>query len=213
LIKARIKAGDAPLTRSEYRLIQKQKDDINKVIPFLIIALTLEEVIPLIAIYAPFMLPSTCILPAQQQRIQARRAEKTKAFVTQYKYLYGQLKLMEDPKGFLPLQSLRLQEASTAVCGLLGLSTIGIDALRMRRIRRHLEFVTRDDQLLMHHTASLSHRELQEALEERGIMTQGLSQQQLQARLTMWLEFVKGSSTDVDAYALARRLSILISSH
>ena len=63
------------------------------------------------------MLPSTCILPAQQQRIQARRVEKTKAFAAQYKYLYGQLKLMEDPKGFLPLRSLRLQEASTAVCG------------------------------------------------------------------------------------------------
>lgn len=52
---------------------------------------------------------------------------------------------------------------------LLGLSTIGIDALRIRRIRRHLEFVTRDDQLLMQHTASLSHRELREALEERGM--------------------------------------------
>ncbi|KAF8813624.1 hypothetical protein BYT27DRAFT_7083804 [Phlegmacium glaucopus] len=213
LIKARIKAGGAPLTRSEYRLIQTQKDDVNKVIPFLMIALILEEVIPLIAIYAPFMLPSTCILPSQQQRIEAKRAEKTKAFATQYKSLYGRLKRTEDPKGFLPLHSLRLEEASTAVCGLLGLSTIGINALRIRRIRRHLEFITRDDQLLMQHTASLSHRELQEALEERGIMTQGLSQQELQARLVMWLEYVKGSSTHVNAYALERRLSILISRH
>ena len=135
LIKARIKSGGAPLTRSEYRLIQTQKDDIKKcvltlsllhfhhsssihrVIPFLIIALILEEVIPLIAIYAPFMLPSTCILPSQQQRIEAKRAEKAKVFATQYKYLYGQLKGTENPKGFLPLQSLRLEEASTAICG------------------------------------------------------------------------------------------------
>lgn len=63
------------------------------------------------------MLPSTCILPSQQQRIEERRAEKAKTFATQYKYLYGQLKETESPKGFLPLQSLRLQEASTAVCG------------------------------------------------------------------------------------------------
>ena len=63
------------------------------------------------------MLPSTCILPSQQQRIETKRAEKAKAFAAQYKYLYGQLKRTEDPKGFLPLQSLRLQEASTAVCG------------------------------------------------------------------------------------------------
>jgi len=201
------------LTRFEHRLIQTQRDDVIKVIPFIFIALILEEVIPLIAIYAPFMLPSTCILPSQQQRIEEQRAEKAKAFAIQYKYLYGQLKETESPKGFLPLQSLRSQEASTAVCGLLGLPTIGIDMLRIWRIRRHLEFVTRDDQLLMQHTVSLSHRELQEALTERGIMTQGLSQQELQARLTMWLEFVKDSSTHVDVYALTRRLSILISSY
>jgi LETM1 and EF-hand domain-containing protein 1, mitochondrial len=63
------------------------------------------------------MLPSTCILPSQQQRMEDKRAEKAKAFATQYKYLYGQLKETENPRGFLPLQSLRLQEASTAVCG------------------------------------------------------------------------------------------------
>ena len=134
LIRARIKAGGTPLTRSEYRLIQTQKDDvykcvfftllhlhhsysIHRLIPFVIIALILEEAIPLIAIYAPFMLPSTCILPSQLQRMEDKRAEKAKAFATQYKYLYGQLKETENPRGFLPLQSLRLQEASTAVCG------------------------------------------------------------------------------------------------
>lgn len=137
LIRARIKAGGTPLTRFEHRLIRTQKDDIvkcvffffspfcifhhsfsiHRIIPFLFIALILEEAIPFIAIYAPFMLPSTCILPSQQQRIEERRAEKAKTFATQYKYLYGQLKETESPKGFLPLQSLRLQEASTAVCG------------------------------------------------------------------------------------------------
>ena len=135
--------------------------------------------IPIIAIHAPVnMYPP----------IEAKRAEKAKAYATQYKYLYGQLKRSENPKGFLPLQSLRLEGASTAICGcvllvlmgrglelilflfrLLGLSTIGIDALRIRRICRHLELITKDDQLLMQHAASLSHRELREALEERGM--------------------------------------------
>lgn len=90
---------------------------LHRVVPFIVIALILEEAIPLIAIFAPFMLPTTCILPSQQQRIEDQRAEKAKAFATQYKYLYGQLKETENPKGFLPLQSLRLQDASTAVCG------------------------------------------------------------------------------------------------
>jgi LETM1-like protein len=134
LIRARVKAGGTPLTRSEHRLIRTQKDDVIKcvfftllhfhhsfsiyrIIPFVFIALILEEAIPVIAICAPFMLPSTCILPSQQQRIEEQRAEKAKTFAIQYKYLYGHLKETESPKGFLPLQSLRLQEASTAVCG------------------------------------------------------------------------------------------------
>ena len=49
--------------------------------------------IPIIAIHAPVnMYPP----------IEAKRAEKAKAYATQYKYLYGQLKRSENPKGFLP---------------------------------------------------------------------------------------------------------------
>ena len=128
------------MTRAEYRLIHTQKDDINKcvyvfslsshhfssqpffscskrVIPFLIIALLLEEVIPLIAIYAPFMLPSTCILPSQRERIEAKRSEKAATFSTQYSGIYRTLMQTENPSGFLPLSSLHLDSAPTAICG------------------------------------------------------------------------------------------------
>ncbi|KAF8160991.1 hypothetical protein B0H34DRAFT_781657 [Crassisporium funariophilum] len=214
MIKARIKEGGTSLTRSEFRLIQTQKDDINKVIPFLIIAVLLEEVIPLIAIYAPFMLPSTCILPSQRLRIETKRAEKAQAFAAKYAHVYPELKRSENPAGFLPLASLRLEGASTAACALLGLSTIGIDALRIRRIRRHLEFIIKDDQLLLQaaHAHPLSHRELKEAVEERGIlMAQGLSHKELQSRLSTWLNAIKDSSETVDDSAIARRLALLFS--
>jgi hypothetical protein len=54
---------------------------------------------------------------------------------------------------------------------LLGLSTIGIDFLRIRRIKRHLDFIAMDDKLLLQNDAgiNLSNRELQEALKERGL--------------------------------------------
>jgi hypothetical protein len=42
--------------------------------------LVLEEVIPLIALYAPGMLPSTCILASQRERIEAKRYEKQRAY-------------------------------------------------------------------------------------------------------------------------------------
>lgn len=52
---------------------------------------------------------------------------------------------------------------------LLGLSTLGFDALRIHRIRRHLDFLAEDDRLLLKETPNLSDKELTEALEERGL--------------------------------------------
>jgi LETM1 and EF-hand domain-containing protein 1 len=45
-----------------------------------VIVLVLEEVIPLIVLYAPGMLPSTCILASQRARIDANRREKQRAY-------------------------------------------------------------------------------------------------------------------------------------
>lgn len=52
---------------------------------------------------------------------------------------------------------------------MLGLSTIGIDALRVRRIQKHLAFIARDDEMLLRDSTPLSLRALVEALEERGM--------------------------------------------
>ena len=45
--------------------------------------LLLEEVIPLIVLYAPGMLPSTCILASQRERIETKRCEKQRAYATE----------------------------------------------------------------------------------------------------------------------------------
>jgi LETM1 and EF-hand domain-containing protein 1 len=42
--------------------------------------LVLEEVIPLIVLYAPGMLPSTCLLASQRERIETKRYEKQRAY-------------------------------------------------------------------------------------------------------------------------------------
>lgn len=51
-----------------------------RLIPFLLIVIIAEEVIPLVVIYAPFLLPSTCLLPSQKERIDAKKREKQKSF-------------------------------------------------------------------------------------------------------------------------------------
>jgi hypothetical protein len=51
-----------------------------RLVPFVAIVLLLEEVIPLIVLYAPGMLPSTCILASQRERIDAKRREKQRTY-------------------------------------------------------------------------------------------------------------------------------------
>ncbi|KJA27769.1 hypothetical protein HYPSUDRAFT_212343 [Hypholoma sublateritium FD-334 SS-4] len=204
-IRARVAAGGAPLTRAEFRLIATQRDDITKLVPFLVIALLLEEVIPLIAIYAPGVLPSTCILPSQRARIDAKRAEKARAFAGAYAGVYAALAAQAPAGGALPRAALARRDAPIAVCGTLGLSTLGPDALRTRRIAAHLAFLARDDALLQPDTP-LSRRALVDALEERGIRTAPeMTHADLHARLRAWLDAVRGADD-----ALARRLALVV---
>ncbi|KAI0305417.1 hypothetical protein B0F90DRAFT_1057220 [Multifurca ochricompacta] len=79
-IRARVKAGGEPLSRWESRFIQTNTSDLARLVPFVAIVLVLEEVIPLIVLYAPGMLPSTCILTSQRERIDDKRREKQRAF-------------------------------------------------------------------------------------------------------------------------------------
>ncbi|PFH51987.1 hypothetical protein AMATHDRAFT_74497 [Amanita thiersii Skay4041] len=207
-IQSRIKLGGAPLTRSEHRFIITQKDDVNKVVPFIFIALLLEEVIPLIAIYAPSMLPSTCILPSQRIRIEEKKTEKAIAYSATYKSLFTQLKSLESSPGHLSLDVLRRPGASEAVCGILRLPTVGVDFLRQRRIRRHLDFIAEDDRLLLRDQIRLSEKELDEALEERGFIVQGLSRKAKEPLLNHWLKSVQDINSET---VLPRLLSLLLS--
>ncbi|KAG2015947.1 hypothetical protein CC2G_009165 [Coprinopsis cinerea AmutBmut pab1-1] len=210
-IRERIKAGGAPLTRAEFRFIQTQKDDVNKVVPFIIIALLLEEVIPLIAIYAPFMLPSTCILPSQRERIEEKRAEKALATVEASKSVFEALKERASSNQ-LPLVALKeVEGAPTTLCSVLGLSTLGMDALRIRRIRQRLTFITEDDSLLMQDHATLSDHEVKEALAERGLFPSPKSTfAEKRNLLTWWLNAVQNTPSQD---AVATRLFLIVSRH
>jgi len=209
-INARIRAGGTSMTRHEYRLIATQRNDVRKVIPFIVIALLLEEIIPVIALYVPSMLPSTCILPSQRQRIELKKAEKAMAFSSIYKPLFAQLRAHENPAGHLPFEVLRQPGVSEAICGILRLPTIGVDVLRARKIKRHLAFIAEDDQLLLCDNSPLPERDLNEALEERGILIQGLTLQAKLGLLRWWLESVRGA--DINASS-CRRLSLILSKH
>ncbi|KAJ7209544.1 hypothetical protein GGX14DRAFT_543130 [Mycena pura] len=207
-IKKRVKSGGAPLERWEHRMLHTQSTDIKRLVPFVLIALILEEIIPLIVLYAPGMLPSTCILPSQRERIREKATDKALAMITTHGQVLGSL-ARAATSGEVSLNSLSGQDIPKAICAILGLSTSGIDYLRIRRIRRHLTFIEKDDTFLTQDgIRGLSAQDIMQALHERGIITRGLDSTQQVQRLTRWLKSVNDKSN-----TMARRIYLVASMH
>jgi hypothetical protein len=79
------------------------------------IAVVIEEIIPLIVLYAPFMLPSTCILPSQEARIIRAKHESQLAFSTLRDY-FEPVHTAGKDKGFVRIQDLN-PSSLQAMCG------------------------------------------------------------------------------------------------
>ncbi|KAI0268797.1 hypothetical protein BC834DRAFT_867242 [Gloeopeniophorella convolvens] len=185
-ILARVKAGGEPMSRWESRFIQTNKGDLARLVPFIAIVLILEEIIPLIVLYAPGMLPSTCILTSQRERIEGKRREKQRAYAETMREEF--LDVFKAGPAAL-VSTLPGPSSAIALCGLLSLSTWGPQFWRKSRIEHHLKLIAADDALLAKEGMGdrLTHPELLEALEERGIIAEGLSTKALKARLRWWL--------------------------
>jgi hypothetical protein len=188
-IRQRINSGGAPLTRKEARFIDTFRQDIKKLVPFLIIVIILEEVIPLIALYAPAMLPSTCILPSQRSKIHAKKQDKAIDLAKTYRDV-----LASGATGSILNQAY----GPIALCAVLRISTMGPDVLRRRRIAKQLEVLQKDDERLQSEDmgALLSDAEVNEALEERGVTFGGLSPTEARNRLTWWLKAVSDKEAE-----------------
>ncbi len=60
------------LNRREEVFLRRVDSDVVKLIPFVLILIILEEALPLLVLYAPYLLPSTCILPSQLLRVKEK---------------------------------------------------------------------------------------------------------------------------------------------
>ncbi|KAI0344833.1 hypothetical protein BDW22DRAFT_1355001 [Trametopsis cervina] len=197
VLEARVKAGGPPLTRWEHRFIRTYKEDVVKLVPFALIILIAEEIIPLVVLYAPFILPSTCILPTQKERIDSQRRAKQQAFASSNQDVFERIIAIGAGDSMVEAKQLLDGPSLVATSGILGHSNYSLSTLRARRIRRHLSAVAEDDALLWNEGSGsrLTSTELADALSERGIITEGLSVQQQQARLRWWLTEVNKAST------------------
>ncbi|TBU22845.1 hypothetical protein BD311DRAFT_769649 [Dichomitus squalens] len=199
-IQARVKGGGDPLTRWEARFIANFRQDALKLIPFLLIVLVAEEVIPLVVIYAPFLLPSTCLLPSQKERIDKKKREKQKDFADSMQLVFRDVYKRSVDHPELTVEKLLDRVAAVSYNGIFALSTFGIPSMRLRRIKKHLANIAADDAFLVreHLGERLTADELREALEERGIcsVTDQLSTEAMRTRLRWWLAEINQADND-----------------
>lgn len=87
-----------------------------RLVPFVLIALILEEIIPLIVIWAPGMLPSTCILPSQRERIQAKAMDQALALAVNHGPALAALTRAADG-GEIPLNAISSPDVPKVLCG------------------------------------------------------------------------------------------------
>ncbi|CAL1707995.1 unnamed protein product [Somion occarium] len=213
-MQERVKNGGPPLTRWETRFIRTYKDDIVKLVPFAMIFIVIEEIIPLIVLYAPFLLPSTCILPSQKERIDDKRRAQQRTYMEGMADDFHEIYRRATADNSLSTDALLAGSTTPlSLTGVLGLSTFAPRPIRIRRVKRHLNFISEDDALLIRENGilSLSEADLRDALEERGLLTEGYSTKQLQSRLSWWLDQVKRSnaSAPADADAVRERIVLL----
>ncbi|EPQ57366.1 hypothetical protein GLOTRDRAFT_137707 [Gloeophyllum trabeum ATCC 11539] len=204
----RVAEGGHPLSRWETRFIQTYRQDIKRLVPFLLIVLIIEEIVPLIALYAPGMLPSTCILPSQQQRIAQKRRERLQAAVDVNQDVLRTLRQLAGERGVVPLGELDSYSLSVLSTILNASPLIPITPLRRRKIAKRLTMISEDDSLLIKedYGSRLTEVEVVEALEERGLVASGMKPSDQSKLLTWWLKNV----VDTDPKeAVPRRVALV----
>ena len=218
-VQERIRSGGDPLTRAEAQLVRIHKADLRKLPLFLFILLILEEALPLVVIWAPSLLPSTCILPSQAAKIRLKqelvRAQAFKklhdlpdvlalAPVVKKQNVLPPSKAEEDV--FKALQG----EGLTQLAKLFSLSTLGGSSLIRRRLTKHLAYIQEDDAMMRASPDGIPQNaeDVARALAERGLRATELPHREMYESLRAWLNCTSKELAGNTAALLPLRLYI-----
>lgn len=203
-IKADLQHSGRLLTWEETQLFRTHNSDMRKLPLFLLILITVEELLPLMVIYTPFMLPSTCILPSQHTSIMKRVEVRRKAAVVE---LRRQVDGGTDTKVPIFERTDTPDEAGKALAAIeprhirelavvYNQSLWGGVALQRQRIARHLAMLRADDPLLaasrLMSARDRDVRLLEQACTERGIRAVNTEPEHMHELLRQWLLYTAG---------------------
>ncbi|KDN47730.1 hypothetical protein K437DRAFT_91409 [Tilletiaria anomala UBC 951] len=203
-LKRRVRQEGYVLNRADRILIRTHSSDMRKLPLFAAILIILEEILPIVVIYMPSLLPSTCVLPSQLESIYSS-AELTKHRVV------GELR--DATSEVQPILAAAAAEGTDVKVGalnqlsrptlvklatLFGLSTSLAPAGILRsRLEAHLRYLREDDELMAQgqgfNAVPQDKIGLVKACEERGLRAIGLSNASQFAALQRWVERSTGS--------------------
>ncbi|WFD34414.1 hypothetical protein MCUN1_001255 [Malassezia cuniculi] len=203
-IQEDVKLTGRSLTWEETQLFRTHSSDMRKLPLFLLILVTIEELLPLMVIYTPFLLPSTCILPSQRTSIMKHFEVKRKAAVVELRRHVDEdhdfdvpvIERTDEPDLAGATLAQVAPERVRELAVVYNQSLWGGTALQRRRIARHLAMLRDDDSLLASSEVMRSPEPdvalLEQACTERGIRAVNTEPQKMRDLLGQWLLYTSG---------------------
>ncbi|KAF9212574.1 hypothetical protein BGZ59_006576 [Podila verticillata] len=222
-LKKAQKENGHQLTRREFQLIHKTDIDVKRMIPFGLVFLLATEYIPLIIIFAPQLIPTTCVTPSQlegrrkkihekrsvmtEKLIRLNRREITKESLANYNSFMTISKKYGEAFDYEMID----REHLSSFCKFMGLNGFGPKFMLKKRLGKHMDYIRNDDELLQQEGIDgLSFSELQLANEERGMRSLEVSKEHLEKSLAYWLKLsVSKDSTVPPALLVFSRMFLL----
>jgi len=198
----------AKRTWRENEFVRTYRADLFRLVPFLSIALILEEALPLVVIYAPFLLPSTCKLPSQQRRIDSiadqKRAKALLLANDAFSTADTEITSLLTPGGSQPT----IVRAIARVLGLPSYLPTSIEHMlitrRLRTIAAQDAQVSQDVHNGISPSTEYTLEELKTILGRQGFPTTGLTTTQLRENLRNHLIPPKEMDIPRETWALVR---------
>ncbi|KAG0170700.1 hypothetical protein DFQ28_006667 [Apophysomyces sp. BC1034] len=198
-LKQKVEKGGYVLNRSEFQLVHQSSKDMLKLIPFGIVVLILPESIPLLVIFAPGLVPSTCVKESQvREKVDKARQIMSKNVIQSAEKI-GSI----SPEDFLSVRNFTKlakgygydfdlkridRKHLSAYCRFMGLQGWGTQSILKGRINKHMDYLLQDDELIAQEgVETLQLNELQKAVEERGMRSLGADEEHLRRSLKYWM--------------------------
>ena len=175
--------GTTSLSRADFQLIRRHASDIAKMPAMGLLLAIFGEWLPLFVVFLDPLIPGTMLLPKQITKRRSKLAKLNKSLPEDSLRISINL---EGP-GIHDRPQLKMIAKRFGVVGFITQNLPS--SIILRRIRRHQEYLSRDDAFLRDALSSekFDVLELDAALEERGIWEEDQTYEEKLEKLTKWL--------------------------